>query len=299
MTDDTVKPKHAPRTILFALAILTILGCGMTVYMTLRTIAADEARHTVLLEQEVEKTSREIENYLGDRQRLVRVFVQEHLDLVNRFEKNPESEALRQEIGNLLRQQFPAYFTFTIAGPNGRDLVNDIEGLVGQACQLNIQEYVHQLTDAEHSEARYRAVIHPQAGHYHFDVMSPWSDGSTLKGVFFVSFFPGPLASIVRANQSAGHVLAIVNTDQPALLEINAEGARDKISLRRDIRLSDTEMRAIMARADIPHSRWRVVGSAKPEILKQERADRWVLAIMVMIALSVGFMATAFWVTRR
>ena len=284
---------------LLAFALVTVLGCGVTAYMTLQAISADAARHAALLEEEVRQTSQKIEAYLNERQRVVRVFVQEHLDLVNRFEQNPESETLRQEIGNLLRQQFPSYFTFTIAGPNGSDLVNDIDGLVGQACQLNIQEYIHQLRGAEHGEAHYRTVIHPQAGHYHFDVMSPRADADELKGVFFVSFFPGPLVTIIRANQAPGHVLSVVNTDQPDLLEFSADGARDKISLKRDIRVSDSEMDSVMARAEIPHSRWRVIGSVRPEILAQERADRWVTAISIMIALTVGFMATAFWVTRR
>ena len=299
MTDNTAKHKPTPRAILIALAILTGLGCGVTVYMTLRAIAADEARHVTQLEADARNAARGIEDYLGERQRLVRVFVQEHLDLVNRFEENPESQALRQEIANLLRQQFPSYFTFTIAGPNGRDLVNDIEGLVGEVCLLDIEEYVHQLSDAEHGEAHYRTVIHPQAGHYHFDVMTPRSDGDQLKGVFFVSFFPGPLAGILRANQSPGHSLSVVNTDQPDLLEFGTEGARDKISLRRDIRLDTIEMNNVVARADIAHSRWRVIGSIKPDFLAQERSDRRVVAIMIMIAIVCGSTAAAFWVTRK
>lgn len=299
MTDDVSKTGRPRRTPLLLLTVLTLLGCGISVFTTLRDIDEIEARHRALLEDEVRRTARDIAGHLAERQRLIGTFVAEHIDLVNRFAADPGNESLRQQIGGLLRERFPLYFTFTIADPAGRDLVNDIEGLVGQACQSDIQEYVEHLSGAEEGEAHYRTVIHPQAGHYHYDVMAPWSAAGTLKGVFFVSFFPGKLAAVIRANQSTGHLLAVVNTDQPQLLEFSAEGARDKIALRRDIRLSDAEIQSIMARENVPNSRWRVIGSVRTDILAKERADQWVVPVLIVIGLVIGWMAGAFWLTRK
>ncbi|WNK00639.1 hypothetical protein L2D14_04250 [Thalassospiraceae bacterium LMO-JJ14] len=279
------------RLYLSVIAALFLIACGLTVYGTLQDIRASVERDNEILAAEVRDAAQEIERHLADRQKLVQQFADENPARLNALADTPNDAELRHRIAASLRQRFPGYFTFTIADRDGNDLIDDLEGFVGTACVDSIREYVGHLTSPTGAGADYRTVIHPQANNYHFDVMAPWMDGDDVKGVFFVSFFPTALRSILQANQGAGHQLAIINTARPYLLEVNSLGARDKISARRDINLTQDEQARIKAAVDIPGSYWRVVGYPRANLHEQYRADAWFRTSMILSL--IGFIAGA------
>jgi len=267
------------RILLIVVVTAALFACAAVVYFTQQNIRSAERRHEILLGTEVSAAANSITAYLESRQQQVKDFAREQSPLLNELAGNAQSAVLHRQIGNILRLRFPGYFTFTIADRDGTDLIDDLDGFVGDACKLGIREYVEHLAASGNGTANrtadYRTVIHPQANNYHFDVMAPWSDGDVLKGVFFVSFFPTQLRGTLNAHQSPGHALVIINTDRPYLIEVTAAGARDKISLRRDINLTDNEIAQIRATQDIPGSHWRVVGYVEPDLLKRARTDAW------------------------
>lgn len=281
----------------FVIAV-TLLACTVTAAVTYMNVRASEDGHAERLAAGTDAAAADIESYLTESRNLVSAIAREHQKLLTAYAGQPESAELRHEIGKALRGAFPDYFTFTIADRTGEDLIQDIEGFVGEACQANIREYVTHLADAGGS-ADYRTVIHPQANNYHFDVMAPWSDGDRLKGVFFVSLFPTRLQGILQTHQSPGHRLALINRERPYLIEVSAGGARDRISLRREINLTDDEIAAIAAKRDIPGSRWRLVGYTNPEHRARERTDAWVVAIIVIFLLIAGGGAAAWMLSTR
>lgn len=287
------------RPLLAVIAALFLVACGITVFMTTTDIRANAARDDEILASEVRAAADEIGLYLVSSQEMVETFARENEALLSAIAQTPDDTVLRQQLSSSLREQFPGHFTYTIADRSGTDLIDDLDGFVGEACVLSIRDYVGHLTDSHSADADYRTVIHPQAGNYHYDVMAPWSDGDELKGVFFVSFFPTQIRSILQSHQGSGHHLAIINTDRPTLLEVNTYGARDKISARRNINLTADEVARISAAREIPNSRWRLVGYARQGLHRQYQIDAWFRSAMILslIALVAGVSAAV--ITRR
>lgn len=271
-----------PRRLLAAVAAALLVACGGVAYFTVQHLHTVERAYETRLDEGVRAAAHEITQYLESRQKKVKAFAIENRIALNAFAEDVGNDVLRRQIADRLRRAFPGYFTFTIADRDGVDLVDDLEGFVGRACQLSIQEYVEHLGGAPNGTSDYRTVIHPQANNYHFDVMAPWTDGIALNGVFFVSFFPTHLRSALIANESPGYWLAIINTDRPDLIEVTAAGARDKVSVRRDINLTQDEIARIKAARDIPGSHWRVAGILDKDVMKDARNDAWFNAAMVL-----------------
>lgn len=287
------------RTLQAAVAALFLAACALTVYITLHSISAHEARDKAAIGDQVHNVAREIEGYLAERQDRVQAFAVTHRDLLNALASAPDNLNLRQSIAVRLRKEFPGYFTFTLADRDGHDLIDDLEGFVGEACVASIRSYVSHLTSGQDGDGNYRTVIHPQANNYHFDVMAPWTDGEQVKGVFFVSFFPTVLRGALQANQGEGHQLAIVNQTRPSLLEVNTLGARDKISVRRDINLTDDERARIAATEDIALSHWRVIGYPNADAYAQYRADAWLKAAIALSLICLVAGASMLAISRR
>ena len=259
-----------------------LLVAAATIYFTELQVTAFQRQHEEILASEVNEAANAIEQFITDRQRLVEAFAYDHQALLTIYADNVENERLRARIDDSLRRWFPSYFTFTLADQQGTDLVDDLEGFVGEACQINIRDFVADLKAADGVHAAYEAVIHPQANNYHFDIMSPWRSRNELNGVFFVSFYPETLQTLLRSYQSPGHYLALVHRDRDYLIEISPEGARDKIASHRDISLTAEEIDEIRESRAIPGSLWTLVGYTQPGLIARAKQDYWLSAIFIV-----------------
>ena len=282
-------------SILVVVLSLLLVGVAIAV-VTDREISAFESRHVESLDGQVKEAALAIEDFLVTRRRLVSAFTHEKNALLASYAKNIDNDALRSEIADSLSRWFPNYFTFTIADVAGRDLVDDLEGLVGSVCQQNIQDYVGSIGNTSSNHALYQPFIHPQPHNYHFDIMVPWRTGARLDGVFFVSFYPETLRKILSSHQSPGHFLALIHRQRENLIEVNADGARDVLSVRRDITLTADEISNVRATQDVEGSLWRVVGYLQPGMVAEFRRLHWsvaggligcVVIIAILSALSI------------
>ncbi len=299
MAETDPEPIATRRLPLVLLAAALLIAAGVTVFIALSAIRDNETRHAAILNDGVRAAADSIESYLGDRQARVRAFSEKYTLLLGFYAGGSGNEVMRQRIGDALRREFPGYFTFTIADQDGTDLIDDLEGFVGDACQMSIQEYVVDLKKSGHGGADFRTVIHPQANNYHFDVMAPWTDGETLKGVFFVSFFPTELRAILNRHQGDDHRLVLVHAERAPLIEVSTLGARDKVAARRDINLTAEEVSLIAAERDISRSQWRLVGYTRPGMLAQYRADVWFKAGIVLCLLVMAGALVHWHLSRR
>lgn len=232
---------------------VVLIAAGTAYFTHLQNIEI-ETRHTTIIRSEVTEAANAIQALITGRERQIRAFSADNEALLDAFVADVDDEALRAALDERLSRWFPGYFTFTLADEHGTDLIDDIEGFVGNACQANIREYVEALEAASGGHAGYQAVIHPQANNYHFDVMAPWRVDGDLKGVFFVSFFPQALSDILRSYQSPDHHLALIHRERDFLIEVTADGARDRIASERDITLTPDEIAEIRAETDIQSS---------------------------------------------
>lgn len=261
-------------------AILLVIGAA--IYFSALRNAENEARHSEILTSEVREAGNAVEQLVTGQRRLVEAFAIDNQDLLNAFAEDVENEELRAEIDERLQRWFPGYFTFTLADRNGRDLVDDLEGFVGRACQISIEDFVRQLRNRSRQHS-YDTVIHPQANNYHYDIMAPWRSDGVLKGVFFVSFYPHVLRDLIHSYQSPGHYLALVHKDRDYLIEVNGDGARDAISAHREISLTPEEISEIRASKDVSGSLWRLVGYVEPGLVAQQEAENWWNAALVVL----------------
>lgn len=293
------KTSNGARRWISAVIALFVIASSIAVFFTFHRIDTFEASHASALNAEAENAKSEIEIYLDTRRSIVRRFAETNAGLLHQLEMHPDDEGLRLRVGNILRELFPRYFTFTITDTDGNDLIDDIEGFVGEVCIRNIQEYVRDFRHVPGADAHYQTVIHPQPGHYHFDVMVPWSTEGTIKGVFFVSFFPGEIQRILLADQGPGHRLVLVHKDQPDLIEVSAAGSRDKIAMRRDIRLSDDEIALILAETPIAGSNWRIVGYVRPGLFDAFRSDVWFDTALLVFVFALSATAIVVFLAKR
>jgi signal transduction histidine kinase/CheY-like chemotaxis protein len=307
MTEQTLPdeptPGGAPKAGRPLASIMLIVGAialvaAAVLYFTNREIKAFDARHAEIMQIEVKEVAFAIEDFISSRRRLVATFAKEKQELLNAYAQDIDNQAARKEIEDSLKRWFPNYFTFTIADAEGNDLVADLEGLVGEACQRNIQEFVTSVRNSSDGHAEFQSVIHPQPHNYHFDIMAPWVVDGEVRGVFFVSFYPETLQKILGSHQSPDHFLTLTHKTREHLIEVSAMGARDQIASFRNITLTPQEIANIRAQRDVAGSQWRAVGYLNPEIIGQYAKSHWVSASAICIVLMLVAMLSAWFMTQ-
>ena len=275
-------------TKLYALLLIIafVVALALTTMFTRQDIAGFEANHRRIVSSEIANAKAAIELFLRDRNRMVRTFAAENSDQLTRLAANPDDAGLHGDVQASLKRWFPSHFTFTIADTEGVDLLDDLEGFVGTVCKRGIAEFSRR---ADAAGQPYAAFIHPQPHNYHFDLMAPWRQNGSLKGVFFVSFYPKLLENILRSYETQGHHLMLVNRMRPGLIEITAGGARDVISVGRDIYLTDRERRDIVLEYEVAGSLWNIVGIPDAGLFDAYAREKWenaafTIAVMFFLA---------------
>ena len=201
-----------------------------------------------------------IGSLLADRKNQIKVFVEDFDNQLTTIANNPDDDDLFDALNERLIARFPNVFAFTVAGVGGEPLIEDIEGLVGDICKVDIKKFAR--SNSKNSSFSFNNIyIHPQPFHYHYDIMMPWQFGS-VQSVFFVSFEADSLAKVLKRDQVPGYSLYILRTDETSLIEVSANGVRDV--LERDIHLSKQEQDSIGYRFKIAGTLWEVVAIADP-----------------------------------
>ena len=68
-----------------------------------------------------------ISTFIRERQRLVSLFANQNIDLIENLLQNPGSEHAQRQMQRNLRLFFPNYFTYTLASPSGSPYFEDFE----------------------------------------------------------------------------------------------------------------------------------------------------------------------------
>ena len=108
-----------------------------------------------------ETTATGIERIIADRVREVTLFVDDFHGDIDRLASNLDDDDLLDQITEQVVQHFPGAFTFTLADPKGNPLLEDIEGLVGDLCRVDIRQFSLSSVepDGQHLD---RIFIHPR-----------------------------------------------------------------------------------------------------------------------------------------
>lgn len=279
-----------PLPVVASAFVALFLLSSLAIWFCQREIDSYRANHERIFRNEVTSSAAFIQRFLEDRSRLVTTFATEKGGLLNALADAPEDEALRTEVTTSLERWFPSYFTFTLADADGNDLIEDIDGFVGEVCLASIENFLvsQKISEtAATAEHGYLPEIHPQPGNYHFDLMARWNRPDAEPGVFFVSFYPSIFQKILTSFESEGHKLALINRNRDGLIEATADGARDSFGAYRDIYLYDREKNAIVARQNVPFSHWEIVGYPEAGFFEKFEGRQWRSTLLLVIGMTV------------
>ncbi len=223
----------------------------------------------------------------------LRLFSDEYRDSIARLATNPANTQLNDAVHQRLAQRFPKRLAFTITNASGTPLVQDLDTLIGDVCQLDIARFVRAAARERQPEGN-RVFIHPQPGNYHYDLMARWRSGNRA-GVFFVSFRPDDLTRLLANYQLPGHELMLIKESDPGLIELTAKGTRDR--LERDLRLSPSERRSLLLGKSIPGTDWRVIDLPDVGFTRAYKHRLWVEAglIFALVLIASLVMLAMIW----
>lgn len=257
--------------IVIVLSALVMLMLGL-IYQ--ERAARFEATHRALARTTSAEVANQVSFILTERQRLVRLFAEDHLTLLQRLQREPESDAAYQKLEQSLRRSFPDFFAFTISDEQGKPLIADFEGYVGEICLQDVRAYAQ--------TGQYAARIHPNNFAYHFDIMADWPSVNGRTNMLMVSFAPTELSKMLRAIEPPGHQLMLVSNTEPPLIEITAQGARDRTP-REDYRLSPAELKQLLSSQSVEHSQWNVADFLRPDFEADFRQrNGWALLLSLL-----------------
>lgn len=214
----------------------------------------------------------EVAQFIRERQRMVALFTEEHIDTVARLLKNRDDS---EEIVAYLRQRagrfFPDMFALTILDAQGQPLWDDFDGLIGDLCLEDARQLL--------ATGRHSVRVHPNPLVYHFDIMAPWNkDGAN--GLFFISFSADYLGQLLRVRQIPGHQLLLVDRGAQNLIEITPDGARINWP-RQDYRMQPDELARLLTSMPVSGTRWEVVDLREAGLFEGELRDIIVEALII------------------
>ncbi len=231
----------------------------------------------------------EISRTLRDLRRSVSVFSGEQSGLLARVANAPEDDVLRMQLEDKIRRYFPDYLAFSIADDKGEVYLDDFENIIEEVCLHDIRRFVAQ----EYEQSVY---VHPNPLAYHIDIMVPWLQANGDQGVFFLSFPPDIVAGILANRQIAGHDFLLLNSERTGLVEISAQGSRDK--MQREFLLNERELASISHSEAIHGALWQLADIPGEDIYHGIRRSSWLQALVLF----VGFLLTSLftlWLIRQ
>ena len=239
-----------------------------------------------------------INQHLISKQRHVRLFSYEFVNLLAHLKQYPLDFKAEEELKTRLSQRFPDYFTYTITDQNAVPRLFDIDAFVGEACKKDLNNFVKRITHkTDKSLVNNKIFIHPQSEHYHYDVMSPLlnNDGST--DIFFISFYLDGILKILKSYEIPGNQLLLLKHSDSSLIEATSNGARDKIS--REIRLSTEEQHRIEVYQKVPGTDWRVANLPSLDFEEQQKTKLWKEAAFLLLIETLIILVLLYFFTKR
>lgn len=220
-----------------------------------RLIEANQTQLTQTAESAVRGAALAIESQLSALESSLELFAESNTDQLQTFlHESNTRQSLYQAIAGRLRKEYPDMVSFALAEPDGKPILEDFKGLIGQPCQSDLKAF------AENPRSDFRR-LHSNVFFHHFDVMANVELDQKPR-IFFANFKPNLIVQILAEHSSEAITLMLIDRDDDALIEMTEKGARN--SYRRDWHLSDQENELIRANSFIPGTRWNLLALAKP-----------------------------------
>ncbi len=252
------------------LTIGTVAGLLFIVWSAFGQLHSYKTTQQKLLKNSVNSVALEIENQVKNRSRIVTAIANDHRQILEEIIANPDDDARIAGFERQLKSYYPEMYAFTIVDGEGALAPDDLGERIGNYCIEEIRLFAQGDDTLSHSQdglRSYMPFIHPQPDAYHFDIMGLWNDIDQPSRIMFVSFHSEILTNLIRTYQLPGHLIFLVRSDQPDMIEIGAEGTRDQLT--RQPRVGEHELNESFLQVDVPGTRWKAIGFLEPSLLPQ------------------------------
>ena len=268
-------------------ALIIGLAAAFLLWSIQGRVADHEEYHQFIAAESALGIAEEVSRFVGERNRLVQVFADQHLAAIRAVALDPENEDHYQNLADLIKQYFPGHFAFTVANSDGVPLFEDFDGLVADSCRVDIKSFAE--------KQYYHPYIHPNYESYHFDVMTNYGE---KEGVLFISFHADVLGATLRAAQTPGHQLMLIYPAFNDLIEVIAKGARNHI-VRNDYRLSDAEKNRILISVQVSDTRWDAVDLHDAELFSRYQRNLYLESTVIFLIFLVVGIVMVVWLRKE
>jgi len=231
--------------------------------------------HAYHLQSSVESSrsaSEAIQLFVEDRQRLLRLFVQDHFDLIRDTQKFSEDFTYREQLEIAISSYFPDYYAYTFTDNRGNLQLDNSLGRISKMCRSEINSFLH--GDVHEPQ------IHSGTKAHHFDVMAEIRDDE-LFGVFLLSFRAEQLSNILHGVENWGHQQLLVDPADNNAIEVGSVDSTTG-SARYSTKLTASENKRILSRSDVPGTVWEVVDLYEPTIFSDFTYNVFVDSLIVL-----------------
>jgi len=264
---------HMIKHIIFIVMTTILVGCllillGMYRYNDYRQY------HEVIANEAVNSLANAITTFISERQRLVRLFGENNLVLLQQLARDPDNIKLEEQLRAEASRFFPSHFSLTITDEQGELYLEDYDGLMGELCFNDIREFAVN----KKNEPR----VHPHIEAYHFDIMSILETNDN-KIILFISFRADILANAVLSTELPGHQLMLTYPTGSGLIEVSSEGARNVLA-RDNYLLTAEEGARLLASKEVLGTSWFAEDFHHPDLFIKQRNEIISQFIFIYIA---------------
>lgn len=275
--------KHSIKIIIVFFSIVILLGFGSYLLWTIKERQTEFfTSHKILAQHTTQTIADEIERIVHQKEILVSSFAEDNRQLLNDLAMSPGDTTLYEKLNHKLSKYFLDHFSTSLASAEGKLLIDDFDGEIGEFCVSDMRHFVE---TGEHL-----ARIHPHPKVYHYDVVVKFS----LKDkdyLFFVSFAPDEISNILKLESSEDHQLILVQKEPSNIIEVTPQGSRINIPGRLDFRMTQQELDRVLAERWVTGTRWHVYDLHSEKLFKDyaqnlKRRSLWIYIFVVILVVT-------------
>lgn len=232
-----------------------------------------------------------VEGALKSRERFVRLFVEDNIELIRTLVADPDNEKLFQIINEQLSRYIPGLFTINITTNNAELLISDFEGFTGAMCLNDVRVFAE--------SGLHLTRVHPNHVLYHYDILERF-DIHEKEFIFFASFGLGEIQNALKLAAPKGHQLLLTRvSSESSLIEITETGGRDTIQGRIDFRLTVDEQSRILSRTMIEGTHWALLDVIDREQIVSFNKNIIIQNVIVFVIFTLLLVVVRFFIVSK